>query len=95
MLVPAPAWTEHDGPEREHAPLEQEALSVQNVLVREAMQRGLLKEKYTESALVATTLWAGIHGAVLIEIAMTPEVRALLGEIQHAQGCLPGRFPET
>lgn len=82
MLVPPPAWAEQDRElHQQDIPLEQEVLSVLNVLVREAMQRGLVKERYTEPALVAATLWAGIHGVVLLELTMSPEVRALLGGV--------------
>ncbi len=81
MLVPPPAWADQDRELRiqEQTPLEQEALSVLYVIVKDAMERGLLKEKYTEPALVAATLWAGIHGVVLLEITMTPKDRTLLG----------------
>jgi len=83
MLLPPPAWSEID-PElqeqaRSHTPLEQEVLSVLYVAVKDAMERGRLKEKYSEPALVAATLWAGVHGVVLLEIGMKPEYRAVMG----------------
>ncbi|HPC15503.1 MAG TPA: TetR/AcrR family transcriptional regulator [Candidatus Hydrogenedentes bacterium] len=79
MLVPPPAWVEQNRElhRQKRIPLEQEALSVLTVLVKEAI--GLLKAKYAEPALVAATLWAGIHGVALLEITMTPKDRALLG----------------
>jgi AcrR family transcriptional regulator len=81
MLVPPPAWEEQDQELRleEPIPLEQESLSIQNILIREAMQKKLIKEKYSDPALVAATLWAGIHGVALLEISMSPKERALLG----------------
>lgn len=80
MLVPPPAWAEHDEIRRESGTrLEQAMLFVLNVLVEQAIERGLIKEKYNQSSLVAATLWAGIHGTVLLEIAMRPRVRVLLG----------------
>jgi AcrR family transcriptional regulator len=81
MLVPPPAWEEQDEELRrqEPIPLEQEALYVLTVLVKEGIQQGSLKEKYSEPALIAATLWAGIHGVALLEIAMRPKDRTLLG----------------
>jgi AcrR family transcriptional regulator len=81
LLMPPPAWLEHGQElwEQEYPPLEHEALVVLNTAVKTAMDRGLFKEKYTDPALVAATLWAGIHGAVLLEINTTPEEFALLG----------------
>ena len=82
MLVPPPAWEQQDQELRlqEPVPLEQETLSVLTVLVKEAIKQKLMKDKYSEPALIAATLWAGIHGVVLLEIAMSPKERALLGE---------------
>jgi AcrR family transcriptional regulator len=81
MLVPPPAWVEQDRAfhEQEPIPLEQELLSFLQFLVKEAMRLGLLKEKYTEPALVAATLWAGLNGVVVLEITMTPRDRAAIG----------------
>jgi hypothetical protein len=82
MLVPPPAWEEQDEKLRiqEPVPLEHEALYVLTVLVKEGIRQGLLKEKYSQPGLVAATLWAGIHGAVLLEISMRPKDRTLLGD---------------
>ena len=80
MLVPPPVWAEQQEiPKAERPPLEQEALFVLNTFVKEAIQRGMMKEKYSDPALVAATLWAGIHGTLLLEISVGPKVRALLG----------------
>ncbi len=81
MLVPPPAWAEQDRElhEHQHTPLERQLLSVLHVVVKNAIERGSLKAKYTEPALVAATLWAGIHGAVLLEIGMATNDRALIG----------------
>lgn len=83
LLVPPPAWVEHDRElhEQEQKPLEQEVLAVLHIVITEAIGRGLLKDKFRDPAVVAATLWAGIHGLVLLEITMTPEDRALLGGI--------------
>lgn len=81
MLVPPPAWMEQDRElnRSDPTPLEQEILTMLWTVVKGAIDRGALKEKYTDPALVAATLWAGIHGVVLLEINETPEERARLG----------------
>jgi len=83
MLLPPPAWAEQDQELQEqtqnHTPLEQEVLSVLHVAVKDAIEHGLLKDKYLEPALVAATLWAGAHGLVLLELGMTAKDRALMG----------------
>ncbi len=80
MLVPPPVWAkQQDLPEAERAPMEQEALFALNAIVKEAIDLGILKEKYTNSTLVAATLWAGIHGTLLLEITVSAKVRAQLG----------------
>jgi len=82
MFVPPPAWADQEDKLRrdEAPPLKQEALFVLYTAVKEGIQRGLFKEKYTDPSLVAATLWAGIHGAVLLEITMTAYDRTLIGE---------------
>lgn len=72
LLLPPPAWTmqsQHimyqDG-----SPLDKDALNLLNSFVAEGIRRGMLKEKYADPKLVAATLWAGIHGLVLLEITM-------------------------
>ncbi len=80
MLAPPPAWAEQDIELRAHErpPLEQEALFLLRLIVAEGIQNGLFKEKHTDPGLVASTLWAGIHGAIMLEISMTPKDRELL-----------------
>jgi len=82
MLLPPPAWAEQDRELEQvegNTPLAQEVLSVLYEAVKDAIQRGRLKEKYSEPALVAATLWAGVHGVVLLEIGMRAEERTLVG----------------
>ncbi len=83
MLVPPPTWAEQDleADKQSHIPLEQEALCILTEAVKEAIGRGLLKEKYTDPALVAAMLWAAVHGAIVHEITRVPkELSALGGE---------------
>lgn len=80
MLLPPGGWSKVETrDEEQETPLEREALHVLTVAVQEAIRRGLLKDKYSEPALVAATLWAGIHGVVLLEITTSKRDRALLG----------------
>lgn len=81
MLVPPPAWMEQDQElnRSDPTPLEQEILTMLWMVVRGAIERGALKEKYTDPALVAATLWAGLNGVVLLEICVSPKERARLG----------------
>lgn len=80
MLMPPGGWAKGKSRDNgEETPLEREALQVLTVAVQEAVRRGLLKEKYREPALVAATLWAGIHGVVLLEITMSARELTLLG----------------
>ena len=78
MLFPPPAWAEQKRPPSPQAappPLEQEALDILTELVERAMRLGQFKKKYSDPRLVAATLWAGIIGAVLIEISIDPKGR--------------------
>ena len=81
MLVPPPAWAAQDIElrEQERPPLEQEALFVLTQVVSAGIEAGRIKSKFNDPALVASTLWAGIHGLIMLEIAMTPKDRRLLG----------------
>lgn len=77
MLFPPPAWSEkkrHPG-QQASIPLEQEALNILTELVKKAMRTGQIKKKYSDPRLIAATLWAGIIGAVLIEISVDPKGR--------------------
>ena len=80
LMMPPSGWAENDKEgERKRAPLEREMLLMMHGAVRDAMEKGLVKEKYRNPAVVASTLWAGIHGLVLLEITMGQGDRALLG----------------
>lgn len=81
MLVPPPAWMEQDRElnRSNPTPLEQEILTMFWTVVTGAMARGAFKGQYTDPALVAATLWAGINGLILLEICVSPEERARLG----------------
>jgi len=86
MLAPPPAWAEQDIELRayERPPLEQEALFLLRQIVEEGIQSGVFKAKHDDPGLIASTLWAGIHGAIMLEISMTPKDRELLGVQNHS-----------
>lgn len=73
-------WFVQEGEEGHYIPLDQEILARLYVVVESAIERGRLKEKHSDRSLVATTLWAGVHGAVLVKIGSRPRQRALMGE---------------
>lgn len=77
MLFPPAGWSgEGRRPDQDAAvPFEQEALNILTELVRSALRMGMIKEKHSDPGLVAATLWAGIIGAVLIEISIAPKGR--------------------
>lgn len=81
MLAPPPAWAEHDIElrEQERPPLEQEALSILRQMVDKSIERGEVRDEFIDSSVIASTLWAGIHGLIMLEISMTPKDKKLLG----------------
>ncbi len=72
LLLPPPAWKfqKENMWQQEKPPIEKDALYLLNTFVEAGIRAGLLKDKYTDAGLVASTLWAGLHGLVLLEIAM-------------------------
>jgi AcrR family transcriptional regulator len=82
LTVPPPAWAESGRELREHEnpPLEEDAMYLMGQCVAEACAAGRVREPFADSpGLVAMTLWAGIHGVVLQEIALPDAARELLG----------------
>ncbi len=72
LLLPPPAWNVQKKQmfQDETPPMEKDAFYLLNTFVEAGIHAGLLKDKYTEAGLIAATLWAGLHGLVLLEIAM-------------------------
>ncbi len=81
LLMPPQAWEEETQDLRKPASPtpEKQLFLMLDQAVKVAISRGMLKEKYTESAPVAATLWAGIHGVVMLEITTSTEEFAQLG----------------
>ena len=82
LLAPPSNWARQEDELRQDAPipLEQEAIKIMYESVKDAMQRGMFKDKYADPSLIAATLWAGIHGLIMLEIALTEYDRTLLGD---------------
>ncbi|MFO7975165.1 MAG: TetR/AcrR family transcriptional regulator [Candidatus Hydrogenedentota bacterium] len=82
MHVPPPALVEQEDELRRSntGPVEQKLLYALHKTVKEAIETGLLKEEFSDPAVVAATLWAGIRGVTMAEITMTDHDRRLLGD---------------
>lgn len=70
MLSPPPAWGSHkqNAWQQENPAIEQDALYLLSVFIERAIEAGLVREEYRDVRLMAATLWAGIHGVVILEI---------------------------
>lgn len=81
LTVPPPAWAESGRQLRDEAnpPIEKDMLFILGKIVAQGIDGGLVRQEYGNPGLVAMTLWAGIHGVVMQEIAINEADRALLG----------------
>lgn len=81
QLNPPKAWTNKKKATLQPgvAPLYHEMLGALYKIVKEAIDQGMMKEKYKDPSLVAATLWAGIHGVIMLEITMQKKEWGLLG----------------
>jgi AcrR family transcriptional regulator len=72
LMVPHPSWSETQSRiwAQDAPPLERDALILLKSFVEDAIRRDMLKEQYTDATAIAATLWAGLHGLVLLEITM-------------------------
>ncbi|OQB36014.1 MAG: putative HTH-type transcriptional regulator [Candidatus Hydrogenedentes bacterium ADurb.Bin179] len=72
QLVPPFAWEKRKSTPQQQvpAPILQEALGALYETVKEGINLGRFNEKYKDPSLVAATLWAGIHGVIMLEITM-------------------------
>ncbi|HQN02065.1 MAG TPA: TetR/AcrR family transcriptional regulator [Candidatus Hydrogenedentes bacterium] len=82
LLAPPSSWVKQENELRQDTPtpLEQEAIKILYESVKDAMRRGVFKDKYANPSLIAATLWAGIHGVIMLEIGLTEYDRSLIGE---------------
>lgn len=78
MLMPPAAWADQENKLRKasHFPLEEETQVVFYTTIKEAINKGYFKEQFTNPSLVAATLWAGLHGVILLEFNMKEIDRA-------------------
>lgn len=82
LLAPPSNWAREENNLRQDTPpqLERETIKILYESVKDAMRRGVFKDKYTNASLIAATLWAGIHGVIMLEISMSEYDRALIGD---------------
>ena len=85
LLFYHPAWTaqEDEVRARQGISLEREPLHLLYKTVEEMIAQGKIKPEYKDAALLAKTVWACIHGIIMLEIAMSGYDRALIHDRDH------------
>jgi len=86
LLFYHPAWTaqEDEVRARQGIPLERgEPLHLLYKTVEEMIAQEKIKPEYKDAALLAKTVWACIHGTIMLEIAMSGYDRALIHDRDH------------
>lgn len=81
LLAPPSNWAREENDLRQDTPpqLERETIKILYESVKDAMRRGIFKDKFSDPSLIAATMWAGIHGVIMLEISMSEYDRALIG----------------
>lgn len=81
LLAPPSNWAREENDLRKDTPpqLERETIKILYESVKDAMRRGIFKDKFSDPSLIAATMWAGIHGVIMLEISMSEYDRALIG----------------
>ena len=67
FMTPHPPIPHDDNPDRDNP--EEDAYAFLRVTVEEAIAQNRLRPELTDAELVAQTIWAGVHGAVSLQIA--------------------------
>ncbi len=82
LLFYSPAWRAVEDAVRagEGVPPEQEPLSVMFRTIAELIASGRLKAEYNDASLVTRTLWAGMHGVIMLAITMSDYDKTLIHE---------------
>jgi AcrR family transcriptional regulator len=80
LLFYSPAWRAIEDSERKKKgiPPEQEPLSILYGTVEELIASGKIKAEYNDASLVARTLWAGMHGVIMLTITMSDYDKSLI-----------------
>ncbi len=80
LLFSSPAWRAQEDDVRSGQGIspEQEPLHLLYMAIEELIVQGRVKEDEKDPALLAATLWAGIHGTIMLEITMSGYDRALI-----------------
>jgi AcrR family transcriptional regulator len=82
LLFYHPAWTAQEDEIRANQgiPQDREPLYLLYKAIEEMMAQKKIKPEYVDAALLAKTVWACIHGMIMLEITMSGYDRALIHE---------------
>lgn len=80
LLFYSRAWREQEVAARseEAVPLQQEPLYLLLETLSLMMKKGMFREEHTDPSLVARTLWAGMHGVIMLELTMSGYDQSLI-----------------
>lgn len=80
LLFSAQAWRDREDEVRAELaiPLEQEPLFHLYQAVEEVIATGRIKQEYADATTLASTLWAGVHGTIMLEMTMSEFDRSLI-----------------
>lgn len=80
LLFYSRAWMDQEDAVRQeqNTPLQQEPLFILFNAVDQAIEQGLLREEFTDPALVTRALFAAVHGIIMLEITMSNYDKSLI-----------------
>lgn len=80
LLFYSPAWTRHEDAVRikQGVPVDQEPLNMLYETVKELSAQKRIKPEYADCALLTKTVWAAIHGMIMLEITISDYDRMLV-----------------
>lgn len=85
LLFYSRAWRELEVTARseEAVPLQQEPLFILFDTVTQMMRKGMFREEHKNPSLIARTLWAGMHGIIMLEITMSGYDKSLIHDAKR------------
>lgn len=86
LLFYSRAWIDQEDAVRRDAgvPVQQEPLAVLYCAVEQLIAQCLFRSEFSDPSLVARTLWAGIHGVIMLEITMSGYDKSLIHDKGHS-----------
>lgn len=80
LLFHSPAWTTQEDAVRaqQGIPKEREPLRLLYNTINELIKHKKVRSEYADAALLARTVWAGIHGTIMLELTMSEYDRGLI-----------------